>query len=960
MRRKILLWGGIFVWMLCFVCAFFESDIYAAEKRTVKVAFFPMDGYHITNVDGSYGGMDVEYLDALCEYANWEVEYVVCNSWEDALQKLIDHKVDLVGSAQYSYQRAEIYQYADLSSGYTFGVIATNPDSTIAYEDFTAMQQITFGMVKNYIRKDELLQYLSDHGIDEPAIVEYESTADLQGALSAGEIDALVHTFTEVKEGQRLIGRFAPRPFYYITYQGNDDVIRELNQAIVDLKMNRPELETDLMNEFYYSRFDKAALLTTEEKTYITEKKKIVVGYLDGFYPFSYEEGGEFKGLTRELMESGISITGLEIEYRKMSNRMEAKLAVQNGDIDIFAYCTDTKEDLETYGLTSVNDYADIPLVLVMEKTRNIGDIETLATVSFLSDKVESAVHVEDVTVVTYDTQQACIEAVQNGEVDAVLCDGYLIEHLMRTEFEYGNLQIKNVLSSEYSISMAIKEDEEALSGILAKTISEIDSKMINEYMLKENTYPLVSIADFIRNHSMVIIVILVAIIILIISVAVHIINDGKKIQKLMYKDTKMDIWNVNYLIFWGEHKLLPERKAQYAVVYVNLAQFRRYNIIYGWNAGERLLESVADVLIKNVDKKTEICARNQGDRFVLLLNYTDEETFEERIQTLKHDVEKRIQNDTDNRMALQMGIYYIPQEECDLRVAINYANQALDFTGNSKANEIMTYDNTLETLLKERHEREKLLESVDINKDFVVYYQPKVDIRNGKIVGAEALVRFLDPTEGGAVKAPGFFVPYYEQTGRITEIDFFVYESVCKMLRRRLDAGLPVVTISCNFSRMHFIKLGFTERFMEILDRYQISKELIEVEITETLVVEELQHHMVKKNLDILKEKGVRLSIDDFGAGYSSLGIFEQIPASVIKLDRSFLLNQEDHNRQVKIMRGIVKLTEELEAQVVCEGVETEKDIKLMQEIGAYVAQGYFYSKPVPEADFEEKLAVL
>ena len=113
-----------------------------------------------------------------------------------------------------------------------------------------------------------------------------------------------------------------------------------------------------------------------------------------------------------------------------------------------------------------------------------------------------------------------------------------------------------------------------------------------------------------------------------------------------------------------------------------------------------------------------------------------------------------------------------------------------------------------------------------------------------------------------------------------------------------------------------------------------------------------------IKQTLDILKEKGIHLSIDDFGAGYSSLGVFEQIPASVIKLDRSFLLNQEDRNRQVKIMRGIVKLTEELDAQIVCEGVETETDVNLMKEIGAYVAQGYFYSKPVPEAEFEAKLA--
>lgn len=960
MRRKAILFCSVFVWVLYSFLVLFKGDIYAAEKRLVKVAFFPMDGYHITNADGSCGGMDVEYLSALCEYTEWEIEYVKCESWEEALELLSSKQVDLVGSAQYSAERAEVYQYADLSSGYTFGVIATNPESTIAYEDFTAMREITYGMVEDYVRKDEFLQYLRDNGIKDPSVIEYATTSDLQNALSEGKIDALVHTFTEVKEGQRLIGRFAPKPFYYITYHGNDDVMRELNQAAANLKLNRPELETELMNEFYYSRFDKTALLTTEEIAYIAETKQVIVGYLDGFYPFSYEEDGEFKGLTRELLESSICDIGLELEYCRMTDRKEARAALQKGEIDILAYCTDTEETLDACQLTGVCDYANVPLVLVTAKNRNIDEIKTLATVSFLLDKAGEAVHTEGIAVVTYETQQECIDAVEDNDVDAVLCDGYLAEYLLRTGFRYENLQIKNVFSSEHAISLAIRTEDELLYNVIEKTVSEIDSKSINAYMLKENTYPLISFIDYVQSHSLWIISILMVCIILIIFVAVHMIRDSRKIQKLMYKDTKMNIWNLNYLIYWGEHKLLPERKAQYAVVYVNLGQFRRYNIIYGWNAGEHLLEGVAGILIQNVDSKTEICARNQGDRFVMLLSFSDREAFMERIRKIRSDVEKWILSETDNHMSLEMGVYCIPQDKSDLRLAINYANQALEFTGSNKGDEIKTYDHGLEDLIKERHRREKLLDSVDVNKDFVTYYQPKVDIRSGKIVGAEALVRFLDPTEGGAVKSPGFFVPYYEQNGRITEIDFFVFESVCKMLRRRLDARLPVVTISCNFSRMHFIKPGFPEHFMDILDRYRISKDLVEVEITETLIVEELQQQMVKKTLDILKEKGVHLSIDDFGAGYSSLGVFEQIPASVIKLDRSFLLNQEDHDRQVKIMRGIVKLSEELDAQIVCEGVETELDVDLMKEIGAYVAQGYFYSKPVPEADFEEKLATM
>ena len=954
-----------FVVLLGFLLVFhmaagmFSNVARAAEDRTVKVAFFPMDGYNVTEADGTLSGMDVDYLNALCNYINWEIEYVPCDSWDDALAMLSAHEVDLVGSAQYSVGRAAIYQYANLSSGYTFGVIVTSPDSSLAYEDFEAMKSTTFGIVKTYVRRSEFIEYLRDNGVSSPKLREYDSTADLKEALAQGEVDAIVHTFTETSEGHRLIGRFAPMPFYYISYQGNDDVMRELNQAIADLKINQPQLETDLMHKYYDSKLDRTVVFTTEEKAYLAEGHSVTVGYLDGYYPFSYENNGEYRGLTRRLLENGAASVGLHFSYQKMDTLPDAKSALQNGTIDIIAYCTDDAEALSEYQLTPVKEYASIPLVIVMKDSGSLGSLSSLATVPYLHIETSHAVDTSSVRVVTYDTQQECLDAVQKGTVDAVLCDGYLAEYLLSTELKYNKMEVKSVLSGEYTVSMVIRKSEDlALKGILSKTVSNIDAKTVSDYMMENNVYSLMTVDRFVRNNSVAIIIFLCMLIVTVILVAWYIISKNKKIQKLMYKDTGMDIWNLNYLIYWGTMKLLPERKEQqYAVAYLNISQFRHYNIIYGWNAGQRLLESVVDVLSHEVDERKEIYARNQGDRFVLLLAYDSEESLLVRAEQLVHALEKRIYADTENRMAIHTGIYFVPQENSDLRVAVNYANQAMDSLRDSNISEVKVYDASLEKAIKDRHEQEKLLDSVDINKDFVTYYQAKVDIRTEKIIGAEALIRFLDPSDSGRVKSPAFFVPYFEQTGRVTELDFFVLESVCKMLRRRLDEGKDVVTISCNFSRIHFMKPGFPERFEAVLEKYRISKEYIEVEVTETVVVEELQLATVTQTLNSLKEKGVRISIDDFGSGYSSLGVFEQIPASVIKLDRSFLLNQEDRGRQVKIMRGIVNLSKELNAQIVCEGVETDNDVDLMKEIGAYIAQGYHYSKPIPENEFEKKL---
>jgi len=409
MTKRIWTVISSFVIIMGLVGALLPTLVRAEEKRTVKVAFFPMEGYHIVEADGSYGGMDVEYLEVLSEYTDWQVEYVSCDSWEDALEKLEAKQVDLVGSAQYSSERAEIFDYADLASGYTYGVIATNSDSNIAYEDFEAMHDITFGMVKNYVRQAEFFEYLTHNDITSPKVKEYETTQKLLEALDAGEIDAFVHTFMETKEGMRLVGRFAPRPTYYITYKGNDVLLNELNQAIADVRMSYPELEADLMNQFYESRWDKTVLFTSDEKRYIEEKGSLTVGYLDGYYPFSYEKE-DFKGLAKEALEEGLSVTGLELEYQKMDSQQAAEEALSLGTIDLLAYAVDVESVQENRNLVELEAYAQIPLVLVVEKDKSYEEIKVLATVPEFVKQAESVVDMEITEIAIEATAERCLK----------------------------------------------------------------------------------------------------------------------------------------------------------------------------------------------------------------------------------------------------------------------------------------------------------------------------------------------------------------------------------------------------------------------------------------------------------------------------------------------------------------------------------------------------------------------
>lgn len=933
--------------------------VHGVGKRTVRVGFFPMEGYHETRADGSRTGMDVEYLEALNNYVNWNIEYIECESWDDALTKLLNREIDLVGSAQYSATRAKLYDYANLSSGYTFGVIAVNGGSGFAYEDFDAMRNATFGVVGTYIRKEEFFEYMADHGVPNPKTKTYNDTAQLQAALDSGEIDALVHSLTEVRKGQRVIGRFAPMPFYYITYQGNNDLMRELNQGIADVKMNRPGLENELMVKYYDNRLDQTILLTSSEKQYIEEKGTLTVGYLDGYYPFSYENDGEYTGLSRQVLEEVSVSTGILFNYVKLDNMEDAKKALDSGRIDLISYCGETAQNMLSEGLAVTKVYAQIPQVIIMDRSEKSDSITVLAVEASNAFGVAVQNFIDENTnLFPYSTQLDALNAVLNDEADAAICDGYLAEYLLGSQFRFNRMEIHSVLSDVHNIYMVVRDDEESpLLGILNKELLAVSDKMVNDYMLRDNFYSKMSMANFISDHSIAIILILTCCAAAVILVLFFLLRNSIRVQKLMHKDMEFNIWNMHYLRYRAAKKLAADKNSNYAIAYTDIGQFKSYNALYGWNAGQRILGLVIKVLSEEVDNKRELYARSYSSHFVLFMKYDTTEALRKRLTDIADKVSSRIYEQMETHMSLMMGVGCLENGDDDLQRALSEAIQLVDSLKSNYNNAVQIYDDKLRAKLRETHEREKLLEAADINKDFVAYYQAKVDIRNEKIVGAEALVRFKDPTADGTIRTPWFFVPYYERTGRIKEIDFFVMECVCQMLRRRIDEGKNVVPVSCNFSRMHFTEDGFPERFVSVIDKYRIPKELIEVEITETLVVEEVQQQKVKEIVDILREKGVHLSIDDFGSGYSSLGVFEQIPASVIKLDRSFLLNNENRTRQVQIMRNIVNLARDLDAQVVCEGVETEKDTELMMEIGAYVAQGYRYCKPVPEDVFEGML---
>ena len=237
-------------------------------------------------------------------------------------------------------------------------------------------------------------------------------------------------------------------------------------------------------------------------------------------------------------------------------------------------------------------------------------------------------------------------------------------------------------------------------------------------------------------------------------------------------------------------------------------------------------------------------------------------------------------------------------------------------------------------------------------NKEFLVFYQPKVDSRTNTLVGAEGLVRWK---HDGEMVSPGVFIPPLEQNGEIVLLDYYVLKRACEDIKRWIDEGIEPVCISVNFSRKDLMDSDLAENIDRIITASGIDKKFIEIEVTET--VDEQEHGELARFISDLYSRGIMTAIDDFGAGYSSLATLREFQVHTLKIDRSFINTKEFSWKDEIILRDIIHMAHGLNMNTVTEGVEREDQIAFINKVGCYVIQGFFYDRPLPVEEFEDRL---
>ena len=302
-----------------------------------------------------------------------------------------------------------------------------------------------------------------------------------------------------------------------------------------------------------------------------------------------------------------------------------------------------------------------------------------------------------------------------------------------------------------------------------------------------------------------------------------------------------------------------------------------------------------------------------------------------------------------DSKLELCSGIYLITNPEEGIVQAIDNANTARKILKERQHSGLLFFEPSMkEDRMREIAILHALEEAVE-NNEFCLYLQPKFSLASGKLVGAEALSRWLKPD--GELVSPAEFIPPLEKSGKIVQLDFYMYEAVLRQQRRWKMAGYPIVPVSVNLSRHHIKDEQIVEKLVNLLDIYGIDSSMIEIEITESAFVEDQSAliHFMKE----IKKQGFGVSIDDFGTGYSSLSMLTELPADIVKLDKDFL-NHNDTDITRGMLNNVIRLIKDNHMNVVCEGVEMEDQAAFLAQAGCDIGQGFYFSRPVPAAEFE------
>ena len=392
------------------------------------------------------------------------------------------------------------------------------------------------------------------------------------------------------------------------------------------------------------------------------------------------------------------------------------------------------------------------------------------------------------------------------------------------------------------------------------------------------------------------------------------------------------------------------------SIIYTDIKHFKYINDTYGYQVGDALLRDFVTEMVED-NPYMICCSRVYSDNFIAS-GYIPAETTNKDLREFVSKVNKEREAKfrekyLNSRLQFCTGISVVDKDSrsFEAETVVSNANLARKVAKELEEECCVLFDHSMMEGIKREVEITSQVPKAIANREFKVYYQPKIETETFDLVGAEALVRWQRPD--GSFVYPDQFIPFVERSGQVKDVDYYVYREVFRFLANRIAAGKKVVPVSLNVSRVHLSKMGILEYVKDLFEEYKIPSELVEFELTESIYLDNTDKAL--KLVEGLHNLGTKVSMDDFGSGYSSLNLLSRLPIDVIKLDKVFLKGDTLQESDKIVISCVVDMARRLSIVSLCEGVETLEQSDYLKEIGCQMQQGYYFSKPVPQEKFEE-----
>ena len=395
--------------------------------------------------------------------------------------------------------------------------------------------------------------------------------------------------------------------------------------------------------------------------------------------------------------------------------------------------------------------------------------------------------------------------------------------------------------------------------------------------------------------------------------------------------------------------QLAVREQTSVAVLYVDVDRFKLYNDSFGHDVGNMLLLQIAERLTRSVSA-SDVLGRMEGDEFAMFYtNAGGNDDVEQAVKRIYAEFEQPFEcQGYMLHISISVGIAISGDGECDPDKLINHSDIALSKAKESGRGMFQFYNEAMDRGTLDRLTLESDLRAALQRNEFMLYYQPQVDIETGRLIGMEALIRWKHPDKG--IIMPNEFIPLAEENGLIVPIGEKVIEEACRQNAAWQQAGLPPIPVSVNLSVRQFLQPNLVESIAGVLQETGLDPQYLELEITESVT---LDVDYAQQALEALARLGVQISIDDFGTGYSSLSYLRKFPISRLKIDRSFVRDILDDQNDAQIVQTIIAMSRHFNMRVIAEGVETEQQLTYLRQHGCDEAQGYLFGRPAPPQTF-------